>query len=291
MWSSIVNFFRTILAFILMIFGISIDGNLPTYANIEYGSLTRQVMDIYYPEETESIEDSVDAFLFIHGGGWASGDKSVYKQSCLNMAESGFVAATMNYRMFQQGATFVEMLEDIDLALTKLKEQTLDDGIEIDKVVLMGASAGGHLSLLYSYTHYETSPIPIGFVVGQVPPVDFLDPNLIESANIGGYALVSMLVGETITSQNYEEHLDLIQAASPYYQADENVPPTILAFGALDSLVPLTNGERMHQKLTDLNVPHEYFVYPSSGHGLENDPNVNTLFFEAFNNYIYLYLN
>lgn len=284
MWQRIVAFFTTLITLILSWFGINL-GKVQTYRNVAYGTAARQVMDVYYPDKPENIEGSVDAMLFIHGGAWSSGDKSVYASYCKKVAENGYVAATMNYRMFQQNATFVEMLEDINLAITKLKEKAEADGIEIDKIALMGASAGGHLSLLYAYTHYETSPLPIAFVVGQVAPVDFLDPNFGETLGDHQLSLISYLTGVQIINENFSEHEDIIKAASPYYHVTPDVPPTILCYGFKDTLVPYSNGVNLDAKLTEMGVEHTFLTYPNSGHGLENDKDVSERFLEVLMEY------
>ena len=284
MLQKIIAFFTAIIAFFASLFGFSF-GKVQVSRNIAYGPAERQVMDIYYPDKPENITDSVDAMLFIHGGGWASGDKSAYTKYCQNVSREGYVTATMNYRMFQQNATFVEMLEDIDLAIAKLKDKAAEDGIELDKIAIMGASAGGHLSLLYAYTHYETSPLPIAFVIGQVPPVDFLDPSF--ELALGDYQLsiISYLTGVTITRENIDDNLDIIKAASPYYQATPDVPPTILCFGFRDEIVPYSNGVAMDAKLNELGVEHTFLTYPNSGHGLDKDKDVSDQFLEVVRDY------
>ena len=86
MWQRIVAFFTTLITLILSWFGINL-GKVQTYRNVAYGTAARQVMDVYYPDKPENIEGSVDAMLFIHGGAWSSGDKSVYASYCKKVAE------------------------------------------------------------------------------------------------------------------------------------------------------------------------------------------------------------
>ncbi|MBI4901683.1 MAG: alpha/beta hydrolase, partial [Actinobacteria bacterium] len=158
--------------------------------NISYGPSSSQVMDICYPPTRSA---TTGAFLLIHGGSWSSGDKGDFESLCGVVAGLGYVGATMNYRMFNEKATYADMLADIDLALATYSDTAREDGWAISKVALMGASAGGYLALMYAYTRHAT--IPIGFVVGLSAPTDFTDPAFVASAETAKYDPLSTLLG------------------------------------------------------------------------------------------------
>lgn len=273
MWQKIVSFFTAIVTFFMSLFGLS-QAVVTEYKNVSYGSASIQKMDVYYPDVPENLNKDIGAILLIHGGAWSAGSKENYTSTAKKIAEQGYVAVTMNYRMLQHGASYVEMLEDIDLAITKLKEKMEEDGVPVKKLAVAGASAGGHLSLLYSYTHLngtESAPaIPIAFTVGAVAPADFLDPFYSENPSADMLSMMSKLVGITLTSDTLEENRDAIEQVSALYRATSAAPPTILCYGGKDTVVPLSNGQSMKAKLEELNVPCKWYLFPNSGHDLSN---------------------
>lgn len=291
MWQTIVSFFASIIAFFMSLFGM-LPGNIVEHRNVSYGNQFIQRMDIYYPDSPENLNEDVGAFLLIHGGAWSAGFKELYTDLAKGIAQEGYVAVTMNYRLFQNGATYVEMLQDIDSAITALKQRAENDGLNISKLALLGDSAGGHLSLLYSYTHLNNSEntpsIPIAFCVGRVAPVDFFDPFYTgENYSLEFKSLLSHLVGKEISVDELEENRALIEKAAPLYQVTADAPPTILCYGTNDNIVPLSNGLSMKAKLEELNVPHEWFLYPNSGHDLASprDSAVNEAYLNILRQY------
>lgn len=259
-----------------------------TENNLLYGSNERQVLDISYSNDLAS---PVAAVLFIHGGSWISGDKSnmlKYRSSVIN---EGYVYISMNYRLMTTQATYLDMLEDIDLAIQFIKNQTSRMPIDTSQIVLAGESAGAHLAMLYSYRN--TSPIPIRFLLALVPPVDFTDPNYISFGNASTQLfLANQLMQTNIVDENElilngypESWLD----ASPIYYLDTAIP-TLIGYGALDELIPQSNYLRFLDRVLEFNAPVEAIVFPNSGHSLDNDPVELALMFDTFFSRLETYL-
>ncbi len=293
--------FAAILAFFMGIFGL-----LPytTSANTAYASTSSaQKMDIYLPKEAKNSGEPTNAILMIHGGGWIGGDKSNYTAACRDYASRGFVTASINYRMFNnlkginQDISFNDMLDDIDAAINKLYDVMVSEGITPNKLIILGASAGGHLTLLYAYTRHETCKIPIGFIIDDVGPSDFTDYGYIEMSGQSVLPLISMLVQLNITEQDVLNQIQALAEFSPVYHVSPNVPPTIMRYGGKDELVPLSNGDKLDAALSAAGVPHSYFIYANSGHGLENiadkpgtDYAVNQQYLKTVEAYLELYM-
>jgi acetyl esterase/lipase len=254
--------------------------------DISYGSNKAQKMDLCYPP---SRPTNTSAFLLIHGGGWSSGSKADFGGLCATIARLGYVAATMDYRMFDQGATYADMLADIDLALATYRDTARTDGWPITEVALMGASAGAHLSLMYAYT--RTPILPIGFVVGMSSPTDFLDPVFLENATPDQFSQLSQLLGVKVTRDTVDQRSAALQAASPAFRVTRGSPPTILAHGAKDSVVPYSNAILLTSRLASLGVPYDLLTYPTSDHNLADDPDVNTRFLQLVLDYAARYLS
>ena len=248
--------------------------------NLLYGSNERQVLDISYSNDLTS---PVPAVLFIHGGSWISGDKSNMLKYRTSVMNEGYVYISMNYRLITIQATYLDMLEDIDLAIQFIKNQTSGMPIDTTQIVLAGESAGAHLAMIYSYRN--TSPIPIRFLLALVPPVDFTDPNYINFGNASTQLfLANQLMQTNIVDANElilngypESWLD----ASPIYYLETAIP-TLMGYAALDELIPQSNYERFLGKVVEFNAPIEAILFPNSGHSLDNDPVELALIFDTF---------
>lgn len=255
------------------------------HAGVTYGTHKAQTMDLCYPP---SRPTNTSGFLLVHGGGWSSGDKTDFAGLCATIARLGYVAATIDYRMFGDGATYADMLADIDLALATYRDVARTDGWPVTKVALLGASAGAHLSLMYAYTREPT--LPIGFVVGMSSPTDFLDPAYLSAAGSAEYGQLSNLLGVSVTKDTVDQRRAAIEAASPTYRVTANAPPTILAHGSKDTLVPYSNAVLLSARLAALGVTHELLTYPNSGHDLAADPDMNNRFLSLVLEYAARYL-
>ncbi|HMR80455.1 MAG TPA: alpha/beta hydrolase, partial [Polyangiaceae bacterium] len=104
----------------------------------------RTTMDIYLPagEPTQS-----PAIVMIHGGAWRFGSKDAYRDAAVRMARSGWVAVTINYRLGSAGM-YPRAVQDCVCAISFLRRNADDYGIDPNRVAVTGYSAGGHLASL-----------------------------------------------------------------------------------------------------------------------------------------------
>ena len=282
MFEKIIAFIMAIIAFFSSLF----TGGSKTIKLLDesFGTHTLQAFDLYLPRQPADSMDSHSVVVYIHGGAWGGGDKADMRSSCEYLAGEGYTAAaTLNYRMIADtpnGIDYTDMLEDIDLALKKIKALGAEKGYAIDRVALLGYSAGAHLAMLYAYTHKNTSPLDIRFVYSMVGPADFTDPAFYnaESEDTSAWKskIVSLLLGldypaTAITHDNLGEYSDMLLDASPIKYVAADCAPSLLAYGAEDELVPVSNAKRLVKKMTDAGAPFDYVNYPNSGHGLDSE--------------------
>jgi len=248
--------------------------------NVIYGFHERHTLDISYSSQ---LNEDATAILLIHGGSWIGGDKSSMLKYRQSVIENGYVYIAMNYRLISNQSTYLDMLEDLDLAIRYIKNQTTNMPIDMNQIVLLGESAGAHLAMLYSYRN--TSPIPIQFLLALVPPVDFTDPNYINFGNpTNQLFLANQLMQTTVTSPNELIENGYPQSwldASPIHHLDGAIP-TLMAYGAFDELIPQSNYERFLAKVDELEAPIEAIRFPNSGHALDNDPLILNDLFSLF---------
>lgn len=253
-----------------------VDVNQKAFYNLPYGESDMQKLDIFLPVKVKDLSKAIPVFVLIHGGGWAAGDKSDFYYFAEAINPNGYAAITINYRLTGSGAKYLDMLDDIGAALTYIKEYGAQYKLKTDKIALAGSSAGGHLALLYSYKMRTLSPIPISMVISMVGPTDFTDPAYYEEDKLTDRLnIMEALTGIRATEEEIRTN-NLPAAykdASPLTHVDNQFPPTLLAYGMKDELVPYTNATRLYNKLQSYNRPYSNYLvtFVNSGHGLDND--------------------
>jgi acetyl esterase/lipase len=260
---------------------------------VPYGLYPRQSLEIAYRPNDANPSPMV---LFVHGGGWIGGDKSMMRKYQEQVVDAGYTYVSMNYRFITNGTTYsgftyLDLIDDIELVVRFLKDFSSDLNVDTTKMAIVGESAGAHLSLLYAYRN--VSPIPIEFVMALVPPVDFTDPGYLSFGNpiiqlyIANGLMGTTLMGpEDIEADVYPESwVD----ASPITHIS-NATPTLIGYAGLDELIPLSNMERFLVASADTKAPIEAILFPNSNHSLSSDPDkLNQLlstFFVYLNNFL-----
>ncbi len=245
--------------------------------DVSYGSHERQRFDLFIPEDPKNTTGFI---LFIHGGGWHDGDKSIHHKDTEYFSELGYITATMNYRFVSEELSVFDELDDISSALEQIKKTCEDYGYNVEKVILSGGSAGGHLSLMYAYTRVKEAPITPVAVCPYCPPVDFSRPDFL--VGISGefeewkYSIISKCCGCMVTRNTLmnEAQQTALGKISPCEYVSSDCVPTAVFYGRYDELIPSTHTEEFIDLLKKFGVENEVLCYENSGHALDKDPEV-----------------
>jgi acetyl esterase/lipase len=227
-------------------------------SDVAYGSHPRQKADVYLPagrtQETPTV-------ILIHGGGWTNGDKWEMQPfiDTTWMREENLAIVNMNYRL----ATATEFkhpaqVNDIGSLIAFLSSKSTEYNISPDRFALVGASAGGHLSMLYDYALDIDNKVKA--VVNCVGPTDFVVPEILTDTT--QYLSVYGLLGKV-----HWEDLPLWYSASPYHVCNPQSAPTAIFMGTADPIVPTSQGIKLKDRLDSLSVPAQYTEYTGAGHG------------------------
>ncbi|MFC5191434.1 prolyl oligopeptidase family serine peptidase [Algoriphagus aquatilis] len=237
-------------------------------SNVPYGSDTRQKMDIFLPAGRSS--DKTPVIIYIHGGAWIDGDKSEFLQvkPLVEQSFPGFAMISFNYRLFDfvsKQNRFPAQEEDVKAALqfirSKLKEWNISE-----KIILSGASAGGHLALLHGLKNKESD---IKGLIAFFPPTDLT--SLFGFNNLTTLGLTEIMGGTPLTvPANY-------QNASPVNFASSEDPPIIFFHGETDQVVPISQSEKLETALKNVQIRHQFIRVPNQGHGFAADTNAALL--------------
>ena len=256
--------------------------NVKEIKNIEYGRAAHRplLLDLYLPEKPDLKKPSL---IFIHGGAWSGGSRDVYKHYTVHFAKLGYAAATISYRLSGE-APFPAAVHDSKGAVRWMRAKAGDYGFNAKKIVAIGGSAGGHLSLLgytpklsalEGQTGHADESSAVQAVINFYGPVDLTTKMGQESGSVRKF-----LDGAT-----YQDRPQLYQQASPLFHLKKSAPPTLIIHGTLDETVKIGQGDALASKLSELEVPFAYARLEGWPHTLDAATMVNqycTTLMESF---------
>lgn len=293
MLQQIIAFFMAILAFFSSLLGLPVD--TVAYTDVAYGTDERQVMDLYVPD---GYDKTVGLVVMLHGGSWQRGDKSHYAQNIANdSAEYNVACASVNYRLLKYGGpiTLQDIYDDITASIEKAVEIAAQQGVTIDKVMMRGFSAGGHLALLYAYTQQDAWPIPVTAVYAESPVADMTDKDLYWEETIAWTEnlcwLGSMMLDHTYTMDTFDENIEYIKTISPAQCVRADSVPTLLTHGKKDTVVPFRNAQYLIDALEQSGAEYALVISETAGHGIGTDPSAVAKAERLYEQYIDDYLN
>ena len=224
-------------------------------------------LDRYDPPGSGALRPAV---VVVHGGSWRGGDKGQSLTSTTEWSQTlaghGFVVYDIQYRLVPDVRHPVPF-EDVRCALAHVRASSAADGVDPERVVLLGRSAGAHLALLAAYRDDAPcgSAARVRGVVALYGPTDLLaayafpgDPDL-----IGGRELLRGLVGGTPDDAG-----DRFRDAMPRTWLAGAVP-TLLIHGSADQLVYPRHSEDLAQRLRERGAPVALVRLPWSGHSFD----------------------
>jgi len=243
-------------------------------------------VDIYEPTGPENRRIAV---LVLHGGGWSQGDRKLMQPRAETLASQGFTAVVAEYRLTPE-APWPAQLQDVNAAIRWTRDNGQDLGIDPDRVVLQGHSAGAHLALIAAGAadrpeldpdaSTDRSSASIAAVVAYYPPVH-LDPTISMpdlaagptpeaiAAMCGpeGSTPAAMLLGDAVT-------VEAAAAASPLSYVTSSFPPTVLFHGKDDVLISANSSVRFYEALQAANVPSELHLMGGVNHEFDATPSL-----------------
>ena len=196
----------------------------------------------------------------VHGGAWESGDKAdfneyipVFKQRLPNYA-----IFNINYRLAVLPSTnlFPTQETDVKAAFSFISGKAGEYKFNLDKLAVLGASAGGHLALLQTY---KNAGPKVKALVDMFGPTDITA--LYNASNSITQLGLKYLLNGTPAS-----NATLYQSSSPINYVTSQSPPTLILHGGADPLVPIAQSTALKEKLETAGVTVQMVTYPLEGH-------------------------
>ena len=216
-------------------------------------------LDIASPQT--STDTPLPAIIFIHGGGWAQGDKTFKHRELYGWAARGYVTLSIEYRLAQE-SKFPGAIEDVTCAIRWLRENGQRYSVDINRIALVGYSAGAHLAMLAGYGADQSAlKGEVDFTYQIKSIVNFYGPSNLEMEfPTDSQTLVNDFLGDAV---------DAPRLASPLTHITANAPPTLIFHGTNDSIVPIEQADILASKLETLAIPYSYHRLNGWDHGMD----------------------
>ena len=238
-------------------------------SDVSYDSGEANKFDLYLPKD--NTKENYGLVVYLHAGGFTSGDKKDDEDMLAWLTSKGYVAAGINYtlRTEDNDKSILSQSNEIKSAIPVVIEEAKKHGYNIDKLTMAGGSAGHCLAMIYAYRDAKDSPVPVVFTFGAVGPSSFfredwdnygLDKDADEAIEAAA-GLFSVMGGVEITTDMIKNgsYQELMKPVSAYAWIDENSVPTVVAYGKYDRVQPYKGSLRLKKALEDNNIDFKYF--------------------------------
>jgi len=254
-----------------------------TENNIIYGKIGAKELGMNMVT-LDNEKKNKPAVIIIHGGGWEAGSKEDAMWMAYDMANLGFTAFSISYRLTGD-APYPAQIEDCKTAVRFVRANAEKFNINPDKIGAYGHSAGGHLASMLGVLpdrKYEgdlgnkTTSSAVQAVINNVGPVDL---EYYKEIN-GTPAIIRENNFPKLFGKNKEGMDYWIKEASPITFVSEKSVPHIVLYGTDDDLVPYKQGYPFVEKMKQNKIYCEFRVIEDGGHILDTKK-INPLI-EAF---------
>jgi len=204
--------------------------------------------------------DRRPAIVFFFGGGWRSGKPGQFYPYIQALSKEGVVAISAQYRTKNShGANPLECVMDAKSAIRYVRENAEKLGVDPDRIVAGGGSAGGHVAACAAIDAAPQEGAENSAISFRPQALVLLNPVL--SVGPEGYG------------HNYvRRFIDDWETISPLESVDSTFPPTLIQVGTVDKILPVAMAEEFEDKMKAAGNHVEVVFYEGASHGFFNKP-------------------
>jgi acetyl esterase/lipase len=237
--------------------------------SIEYSNPDDQHLQLNLARPKE-VDKRVPAVLCIHGGGFRAGKRERWDQLCQQLAERGYVAATVTYRLAPK-YPFPAAVHDVKAAIRWLRAHANEYSIDPDRIGVVGDSAGGHLAQFLGVTgdlpEFEGAggnadqSTRVSCVVNYYGPSDLTKSY---GKSVDAAEVLPLWLGGDDTQEHHRHVL-----ASPLNWVTPAAAPTLLLHGTEDPYVNHEQAVWIRDRLQAVDVEVKLLTLEGAGHGFK----------------------
>ena len=210
------------------------------------------------------------AILCIHGGGFRAGKREGWDARCKLLAEQGYVAATVTYRLAPK-YPFPAAVEDVKAGVRWLRANAEKYSIDPDRIGVIGDSAGGHLAQFLGVTggvaQFEGDGGNPGVSSRVSCVVNYFGPSDLTRSygkSVDAAEVLPLWLGGDGTKERRRHIL-----ASPLYWVTPSAAPELILQGTEDKYVNHEQAVWMHERMKAAEVECELITLEGAGHGFK----------------------
>ncbi len=247
------------LTFLLLLFGLghlhaqTAQDTIPRVLVYKKADTLNLTLRVFKPAAFDATQ-KYPAIVFFFGGGWVGGNIGQFQKQAIYLASRGMVAILADYRVqSRHHTTPFEAVADGKSAIRYVRTHAGDLGIDPDRIVAAGGSAGGHVAAATDLTKLD-EPIENAAVSSRPNALVLFNPVFNNGPGEYGYDRVGTRYTEI----------------SPYHNIRKGAAPTLIMLGTKDKLVSVATADAYKVKLTEAGSRCELLLYPEQPHGFFN---------------------
>ncbi|WP_293786423.1 alpha/beta hydrolase [uncultured Aeromicrobium sp.] len=241
--------------------------------DLAYGDGDDETLDVWFPRDRGS--GPLPVIVWVHGGGWIGGDKEGIAPYLQLLAAKGYAAVGIDYSLGPD-THYPVPLEQTDKAIVWLEENAAALGLDTDRLVLAGDSAGAQIAAQYLAMLADADyarevgvepTVAADRVVGALLHSGPYDPgSALQASGLMGW-FVRTVGWAYLGTKDFDD--PRVEQASVTDHLTEGFPPTLVTGGEED---PLTaQGKEFAKKLTELGVEVETYWAEGLNHEFQFD--------------------
>ena len=209
-------------------------------------------MHVFEPEGFKT-GDKRACYLIIHGGGWTGGAPPRMYPFAAHYAKLGLVGISLQYRLnsTKTGVTVFDCVKDARSAVRYIRAHASELGIDPQKIIVSGGSAGGHLAAataLFDKVNEDSDDL----AVSATPDALVLLFPVIDTSKQG--------YGQAKIGERWQE-------LSPVHNVRASLPPTLIFHGTGDTVTPFAGAKAFHNAMLKAGNRCELDINEGGVHG------------------------
>lgn len=204
--------------------------------------------------DKKAFKKKLPAMIWIHGGGWSGGNPEQFIPHMKYSAARGAVGLSIQYRLIEKAegeiisssSTLADAVQDCADAILYIREHAGELGIDPDKIIVIGDSAGGHLALC----------------LGMLDLPKMSKANVVVNCN----GITDLQNKKWLGNISKQNSFSIVMALSPIKHVDEDDAIVLNMNGDQDHVVEASETEKFHKTCLEAGVESEYIIWMGMKH-------------------------